>query len=133
MSTTTAACVTPCAVACAVPCGSFIGVQCSDAISVAIQAIMNLAQTTGSLASAIITASQALCPDLTSAQILDALSKGSKRGIFLPIYASLDDLPTYMVRTNMAALNYKNLKYSRPPCMNITDTFWVPARNTWLR
>lgn len=113
-------------------CGNYAGVQCSDPISVIVQAIMDLAETKGSLATAIITESQSICSTLTSTAILEALTKGVKRGIFLPIYASVEVLPTYMVNANMTAINFRNRIYDRPACLGGTNTFWVPARNAFI-
>ncbi len=102
-------------VKCPVNCAQ-VRVSCSDAISVVIQSILNLAQTHGSLAIDITSESKVICPDITDNAVLTALNTGCSKGIFTRYYATRNVEPTFMVNAYMTNLNYQNCPYNRPPC-----------------
>lgn len=108
---------------CRNPC-TFNALNCADPISVAIQAILNLAQRYGSSAEDILAEALLVCPDyiITQRDIDDALHYGSRRGIFSRVTRHHGDEPTYMVNARMALFNYENRKYTRFPCT--TGSFW---------
>lgn len=102
----------------------YAALDCQDGISIAIQAILDLAQPQGSTADDIFTRGLSLCPQVALARsdIDDALSLGARRGIFFRAYAAVGATPTYMVNARMTIFNYKNRKYNRLPCM--TNSYW---------
>ena len=126
MSSTACFCnsgVNPKANPCPLPC-SKQNFNCSDAISLSVQAILNLAQNSGSIASDIFQIAASLCPhqSLLQSDIDAALLQGAKQGVFIVIFASPTSTPTYMVNSNMVQVNVKNAKYFRPPCQ--LDSFF---------
>jgi hypothetical protein len=109
----------PCPRAC-----QFATLQCSDLISASIQAILDLGEVKGSTASDILTKIQELCAEtVTLEDVQLALDTGAKRGIFIRVFSSIHDDPTFMIVARMAVFNYKNRAYSRWPCR--TGSFWV--------
>ncbi len=115
-------------VVCPNPCAA-APLNCQDAISIAIQAILDLAQPNGSSASDIFVQGLAVCPDsgLTQLQIEDALATGARRGIFFRSIAAPQAIPTYMVIARMPLFNYQNKRYNRYPCSR--GSFWQPSHN----
>lgn len=105
-----------------------VTVNTSDAISLSIQAILNLGEASGSTAADIYNNIVNVIDPSTTFTITDiesALSTGTRRGIFFRNIAVLGATPTYMVNANMSLFNVANRKYNRFPCQQ--DSFYRPV------
>lgn len=99
-------------------------VSCDDALSVIIQAILDLAQPQGSLATDIAARVNVICGGtITDAQFANALNFGVSRGALFRRIAAEGTEPTFLVNGYMFKLNPQNTKYMRFPCSS--TAFWV--------
>jgi hypothetical protein len=99
--------------------------NCKDAISIVIQAILNLKQSQGSSALSIYNEALGLCTNVTMKDINDALTLGAKRGIFFRVIPTVGAEPTFMIVARMPVFNYQNRLYNRLPCQ--PNGFWIVA------
>lgn len=109
---------------CTEACPSFTN-SCTDLTSIVIQAILNLGEASGSLATDIWAEVDSLCSTeaFSQTEVDTALSDGAREGRFRRIFASSSDTPTFMVNARMSDFNYAaNSSYNRLPCQ--TDSFW---------
>ena len=108
---------------CQKPC-EVVRLNCSDLFSMIIQAILDLAQPTGSTAEAITAQAAILCPTdpPTLAEVERSLTLGARRGLFRRLIATVGATPTYMVLARMGLFNPLNAPYQRFPCQ--FNNFW---------
>lgn len=108
--------------ACPVSCTNAT-VSCSNALSVVVQAILDLNQTGGSTLAAIQTQSAVICSGIDPAAVASAITTGAKNGVlFRKVTSGVE--PTFMINSNMVAMKPANAQYMRWPCQQ--NNFFVP-------
>lgn len=110
--------------ACPIKCDTVL-VSCSDALSVVIQAILNIGQANGADATSIADAAAAICGTgtLSDTEIAQAIEFGVSRGALFRRIAAEGAEPTYLINGYMFKLNPRNNKYMRFPCFS--RVFWA--------
>lgn len=119
-------CTNDCTSLCPNPCTTAT-LNPEDAISVSIQAILNLNQQGGSTADDIFEeARTVVIPErvITIEDVDAALAVGAQKGIFFRRIQTVGAEPTYMINSRMTSLNVQNRTYNRWPCQ--FDSFYRP-------